>query len=67
MKLKKEWKIRVVSKYHKTDLSICGIFLLKECKDSEECDDNIMLLLQSASYTAYEAGYTLHTAEISYH
>jgi hypothetical protein len=28
---------------------------------------SIMLLLQSASYTAYEAGYTLHTAEISYH
>lgn len=47
MKIKKEWKIRVVSKYHKNDLSICGIFLLKECKDSEECDDNIMLLLQS--------------------
>jgi len=27
---------------------------------------SIMLLLQSASYTAYEAGYALHMAEISY-
>jgi hypothetical protein len=27
---------------------------------------SIMLLLQAASYTAYEAGYALHTAEISY-
>lgn len=46
MKLKENWKIKVPH-YLKNELSICGIFLMKECKDSNENDSNIVLLLQS--------------------